>query len=303
MKRVLVTGLTGYMGSHLARALLPDHDVYGLVREPLRTEYIADFRDHVHLLTVDGSYASVEAAVREAQPDLVYHLAAYYTGTRGPEAVPALIASNVTFGAYLLEAMSACGCPALVYASTVMAHYGGEAYRPLNLYAATKQAFSDLLAYYTDAGLMRSVTLVLSDTYGPDDHRPKVLNLIRNAALNGDTIALSDGGQDYDVVHINDVVQAFQMAGAQLLQQNSWKNEVFQICANHPLSLRQTAELMLEVNELPDGTAAWGQRAGTERELRRAVRVYPALPGWKAAVGINDGLCFSKGFQTGYTNP
>ena len=126
-----------------------------------------------------------------------------------------------------------------------MAHYGGEAYRPLNLYAATKQAFSDLMAYYTDAGLLRAVTLVLSDTYGPDDHRPKVLNLIRDAALKGETIALSDGEQDYDVVHIDDVVRAFRMAGEQLLQSEGWKNEIFQVCATEPLSLRQTVELRL----------------------------------------------------------
>ena len=115
-----------------------------------------------------------------SQPELVYHLAAYYTGAHGAQVTPKLIASNITFGAYLLEAMAACSTSALVYASTVMTFYKEKTYCPLNLYAATKQAFSDLLAYYTDAGILRSVTLVLSDTYGPGDRRPKVLNLIRD---------------------------------------------------------------------------------------------------------------------------
>lgn len=290
MKRVLITGITGYIGSHLARALLPDCEVYGLVREPLHRLYIADFQEQLHLITADGSYASVEAAVRKAQPEVVYHLAAYYTGAHGPEATPALIASNVTFGAYLLEAISACGCSGLVYASTVMAHYGGEAYRPLNLYAATKQAFSDVLTYYTDAGLMRAVTLVLSDTYGPDDRRPKVLNLIRGAARRGESIALSDGGQDYDVVHIDDVVRAFYMAGEQLLRRDDWKNEIFQVCADRPLTLRETVEKMLTINSFPPETAAWGRQPNAEREIRKAVRLYSALPNWKPQVDIEKGL-------------
>ena len=41
-----------------------------------------------------------------------------------------------TLGAHLLEAMSAHSVPTLVYASTIMALYQGETYRPLNLYAA-----------------------------------------------------------------------------------------------------------------------------------------------------------------------
>lgn len=294
MKRILITGITGYVGSHLARALLPDCEIFGLVREPLRTEYIADIQERIHLLTVDDSYASIEAAIRKAQPGLVYHLAAYYTRDHGPEATPALVASNITFGAYLLEAMSACGCPALVYASTVMAHCGGKDYRPLNLYSATKQAFSDLLAYYTDAGLMRAVTLVLSDTYGPDDRRPKVLNLIRNAAQKGETIALSNGEQDYDVVHIHDVARAFCMAGEQLFQWKDWKNETFQICADAPLPLHQTVELMLKANGWPDGSVAWGQRLDAEREIWKAIRLYPTLPGWKPQVSIETGLLFKK---------
>lgn len=289
--RVLITGITGYIGSHLARALLPDCEVWGLVREPIHTEYIADFQNQLHLVTTDGNYASIEAAVREARPDLVYHLAAYYTGAHGPETTPGLITSNITFGTYLLETMSACGCSALVYASTVMAHYRGAEYCPLNLYAATKQAFSDLLAYYADAGLLRAVTLVLSDTYGPGDRRPKVLNLVRDAARRGERIALSEGGQDYDVVYIDDVVSAFRMAGEGLLK-DRFCGGVFQVVPEHPLTLRQTVEKMCQINGWYLN-AGWGKRPTAEREIRQAIRLYPPLPGWTPAVPLDEGLRYT----------
>lgn len=285
MKRVLITGITGYIGTHLARALLERCEVYGLVREPLHTEYIADIQDQLCLVTVDHTYESLETALREIHPDMVYHLAAYYTGARGPQEIQRLTASNVTFGGYLLEAMASYGVPALVYASTVMAHYQGEAYRPLNLYAATKQAFSDLLTYYTDAGLLRAVTLVLSDTYGPDDRRPKVLNLIRDAVQRRETIALSDGGQDYDAVHIDDVVRAFRLAGEQLLQRRDWRNETFQVCAPAPLALRQTVAQIFE-GEDAARYLLWGQRSAPDREIRKAVRLYPTLPGWMPLISF-----------------
>lgn len=288
MKRVLITGITGYIGSNLARRLLPDWEVYGLVREPLNLEYLADIASRIHFVNYDGGYASMDAALQAACPDLVYHLAAYYTGAHGAEHVAKLVGSNVTLGAYLLEAMCGCGTPALVYATTYMTHYRGEVFRPANLYAATKQAFTDLLAYYTDAGLLRAAALVISDTYGPGDHRPKVLNIARKAAELGEKIAFSPGNIPYDVIHIDDVVSAFCLTGEQVLQ-GKIQSGTFQVVPEAPLSLRETIELMLQINHL-ELDAGWGERPAAEREMSELVRLYPTPPGWKQQVPLEEGL-------------
>lgn len=288
MKRILITGITGYIGSNLARRLLPDWEVWGLVRQPLNLEYIADIAPRVELFRYDGTYDSMDAAIAACRPDLVYHLAAYYTGGHSGELVQKLLDSNIGMGLHLLEAMSVHRVSFLVHASTIMAHYGGEAYRPLNLYAASKRAFSDLLTYYVDAGMLRAVTLVLSDTYGPGDHRPKVLNLIRDAARKGQPMALSEGNQDYDLVHIDDVTAAFQMAGAQLLE-GYLQDGIFQVVPEAPLTLRETAEKLLCLHG-SSWQGGWGQRPPAEREIPRAIRLYPALPGWRPAVPLEKGL-------------
>lgn len=288
MKRALVTGITGYIGSNLARRLLPDWEVCGLVRQPLNLEYIADIAPRIEMFRYDGTYDSMDAALAACRPDLVYHLAAYYTGSHNREHIPKLLDSNIGMGFHLLEAMSAHRVSFLVHASTVMAHYGGEAYRPLNLYAASKRAFSDLLAYYVDAEMLHAVTLVLSDTYGPGDHRPKVLNLIRDAAQKGEPMALSEGNQDYDVVHIDDVTAAFQMAGDQLLE-GRLRGGTFQVVPEAPLTLRETVEQLLRVHG-SSWQGGWGERPPAEREILRAIRLYPALPGWQPAVPLEKGL-------------
>ncbi len=288
MKRVLITGVTGYIGSHLARTLLPEWEVYGLVRKPLNLEYLADIAPQIHCLDYDGTYESMEAALKISRPDLVYHLATYYTGSHSGEHIQKLLDSNLGMGLHLLEAMCVSGSPSLVYASTYATHYRGEAYCPVNLYAATKQAFSDLLAYYTDAGLLRAVTLVISDTYGPGDHRPKILNAAVRAAQSGEKISFSPGTQIYDVVYIDDVVSAFMLAGRQLCQ-GRYRNDVFQIVPQTPLTLRETVERMLEVKGLTLN-AGWGERPTAEREMTQALRMYPTPPGWKPQVPLEEGL-------------
>ena len=288
MKRALITGITGYIGSNLARRLLPGWEVCGLVRQPLNLEYIADIAPRIEMFRYDGTYDSMDAAIAACRPDLVYHLAAYYTGAHGGQETPKLIDSNITFGAYLLEAMLACGVPSLAYATTYMTHYQGADYCPVNLYAATKQAFSDLLAYYTDSGLLRAATLVISDTYGPGDHRPKVLNVVKRAVKTGEKVTFSSGNIPYDVIHIDDAVSAFRLAGERLLR-GGFRNDIFQVVPDSPLSLRETVELMLRVNHLTLN-AGWGERPAAEREMSELIRLYPTPPGWVPQMSLEEGL-------------
>lgn len=294
--RILVTGITGYIGSHLARRLSETHQVFGLVREPLNTTYIHDFQDKLTLLPYDGSGVSLSEQMRACRPDLVYHLATYYTGAHDMDHVTKLVESNITLGAHLLEAMVSCGCRHIIYASSIMEHYRGMEYCPLNLYAATKRAFYDLLAYYADAGMLHTGTLVLSDTYGPGDRRPKILNIIQRHMGTEAPLALSDGQQDYAAVYIDDVVRAFELAGQQLYG-GQWDNQMFQVLPEHSHTLRETVEQLLSIRKTTV-CAQWGKRPPAEREMRKTVRLYPPVPGWAPQVSLEEGLR-NMGGETG----
>ncbi|MBR2895810.1 MAG: NAD(P)-dependent oxidoreductase [Oscillospiraceae bacterium] len=293
-QRVLITGITGYIGSHLARRLANTYEVFGLVRQPVRIEYLRKIEQNVTLLSCDGSYESIERALRSSEAELVFHLAAHYTGGHGAVETPILIESNITFGGYLLEAMANCGCKNLIYTTSVMEHYQGKAYHPVNLYAATKRAFFDLLTYYANIDLIHYGGLVLSDTYGPEDHRPKILNLIYKAAKEKRKMNLSAGTQDYDLVHIDDVVDAFVMAGEQLIA-GQWRNQVYQVCSADPLTLKETVCLMDEIIGGIQEAVVWGVVPPSPQMMDKAVRVASPLPGWRQKIDLRTGLkCYEE---------
>ena len=78
MTRSLITGITGFAGSHLAEHLLKEgHEVYGLVRWRSPHHNILHIKDKIHLIEGDlMDMGSLFHALKVVRPDLIFHLAA-----------------------------------------------------------------------------------------------------------------------------------------------------------------------------------------------------------------------------------
>ena len=80
MNEVMITGITGFIGSHLAKKLIENgYKVYGLIRHIAARdmEPIKSIMDQLVLLIADLSdYHSILDAFRRVNPDIIYHLAA-----------------------------------------------------------------------------------------------------------------------------------------------------------------------------------------------------------------------------------
>lgn len=280
MTSCLVTGATGYIGGRLLRRLERDGiEAHALVRAG--PQAAADPRRHPY----DGSIGSMRAALAAAKPRLVFHLATLYLKEHRAEDVDALVAANVTLGLHLLEAMREQGCGSIVSAGTTWQHLGVEGYRAANLYAATKQAFEDLLAWYADACGIRATVLHLGDTYGPDDPRPKLFTLLRDAADAGRALPMSPGGQLLDPLHVDDAVDAF-IAAARLPEEPGMR--IFGVAPGRPRPLTE----IVAIWERATGRrvdARWGARPYREREVMVPWQGRP-LPGWSARIALDDGL-------------
>lgn len=279
-KTGLVTGATGYIGEKLCESLLEVGWSVHVITRPSGGELSAKLRKRVFSHNYDDTFESLVTAVSTSQPNVVFHLASLFIAEHRTEQVPDLIASNVLFGTQLAEACVRKGVGCFVNTGTSWQHYHTDAYSPVCLYAATKQAFEDILDFYADAFDLNVITLKISDTYGPDDRRPKLVNLLLKVAETGELLGMSPGEQQIDLVHIDDVVSAFSLAATRLIAgENQRKHERYAVSTGQPVSVCELVRLISEVTD-KKLNVVFGNRPYRPREVMRAWKSCDWLPGW-----------------------
>ena len=275
------------MGSHLARHLAESGwDVHALVRPGSATADLVG-TPHVH----DGTTEAMLAIVAASRPDVVFHLASQFVAEHRTDQVAELVASNLLLGLQLAEAMRAAGCTRLVNTGTAWQHYQGEDYHPVNLYAATKEAYHDLLRFYEEAAGLQVITLELYESYGPGDPRPKLMTALVRAArgpTGGVRLALTDGAQRLDLVHVRDIARAYGRAAERLLRGEVSGSERWAVRSGQPRSVREVVEMVGRVAGRPL-EAEWGVRPYRARELMEPPE-RPILPGWRAEIALEAGI-------------
>lgn len=288
-RRALVTGATGYVGRHLARYLVNGGWKVSIVVRPKSDLLcLADVRDVIEVQVHDGTSAGMIDVVTNSRPDTVFHLASLFIAQHRSEDIAALVTSNVLFGTQLIEAMSIAGCTQLINVGTSWQHFAGADYNPVNLYAATKQAFDDILRYYLEATPLKAITLSFFDSYGPDDSRRKLIWLLRDAALKGTRLHMSPGEQCIDLVYIDDVVTACLRAAELLRTQNS-SHAHYGVSSGAVVSLRHLVA-MIERATGKTLCIDWGGRPYRPREVMVPFCPHPPLPGWAPSISLDQGI-------------
>ncbi len=167
--KVLITGITGFAGSHLAEYILANHpevEIYGIVRWRSRMDNIVGILDKVHLVEADlKDMVSLRAALAESKPDRIFHLAAQSFVPTSWKCPAETFAINAIGQINLFESILALDLKPRVQIAGSSEEYGQvfsneipmketNPLRPLSPYAVSKVS-QDLLAfqYYKSYGL------------------------------------------------------------------------------------------------------------------------------------------------------
>jgi nucleoside-diphosphate-sugar epimerase len=201
MQHVLITGATGFLGSHLLEALLSQgYEVSILKRSTSDTWRIDHLVDQVSSYNIDQ--VTIEKAFKPKKVNAVIHTACTY-GRHG-ESAHEVVKTNLLFGLEVLDAATLFNTDTFFNTDTLLPKY-------LNAYSLSKKQFSEWLKQRSTE--IKVVNLKLEHMYGPRDDQTKLVPWIIGQLEQGvDRISLTEGDQKRDFIYIDDVVSAYTLA-------------------------------------------------------------------------------------------
>jgi nucleoside-diphosphate-sugar epimerase len=284
MARILLTGATGFLGSHLLESFVAKgHEVAILKRSKSDTWRID------HLLYKISSYnidqVNLKTIFQEIKYDIVVHTACSYG--RKNESLLDIVNSNLIFGLDLLEESINSNVCTFINTDSLLP-------RNLNDYSLSKAQFKDWLQKRSDK--IQVVNFKIEHMYGVKDDTKKFLPWLINEMINGiDDISLTSGIQKRDFIYISDVVAAYDLVIQKRQSLPSWN--VFDIGTNVFTEVKDFVLKIAKELELSYNTQIVSRLKFGAIPYRSGDIMVPHLDntklialGWQQSVSIADGV-------------
>ncbi len=246
--RALVTGAGGFVGANLATALAEaGHEVVAWTHPgspTWRLDHLVDAMEIVPVELLDPD--AVETALRSAQPEWVFHLAAHgaYSWQRDPELI---MQTNLVATVRLLAACQEHGFAAFVHAGT-SSEYGfqdhppseGELPEPNSDYATMKAAATMHCRFVAQRDDLHVLTLRLYSVYGPWEEPGRLMPTLVARGLEGRLPPLVSPDTPRDFVSVRDAERAFLLAAE---RSDLPRGSVLNIASGQQTTLREVVEV------------------------------------------------------------
>ncbi|MBI2498616.1 GDP-mannose 4,6-dehydratase [Candidatus Woesearchaeota archaeon] len=256
MKRVLITGITGFIGNEVARKICDEYEVYGLVRTTSNKNALNPVKDILGKIEIRygnlTDFSAIRKIVKDISPHYIIHLGAA-TAVRHSFENPLEFQETTHLATVNLvhAALDLAEFKKFIFAST-METYGDQNQKtpfkedlilnPLSPYAVAKVASDYYIRMAGKAFGLPYFILRCCNTYGRKDNAGFVVEYITTQMLKNEPVYIGSPDAVRDLMFVDDHVNAYVTA-----LKSDIKNEVFNFSPGNAISMKELAEKLKEI--------------------------------------------------------
>lgn len=305
MNYILVTGATGFIGSHLVEGLLDEkYNVILLKRSFSDTWRINHLFDKFskQLILVDTDLTDLDEIFSKYQIEGIFHLATYYNKNPDFGEIHPMAESNLLFPIDVLNLAVKYEVKYFINTGTFMEytlnkHQLVSSYDldPKTFYASTKISFEEILKYFEANYDIKASTLKIYSPYGDRDDANKIIPYLINNFLDGEDVSINNPYNRLNVVFVDDIVSAFIKVSEHIPDFD--KYESFDVAGEFSYSLTDICKFIenyikndeitdikgFEIDDIPNieynKKISWIPEISIEDGLKKTIEYYRNLKG------------------------
>lgn len=280
---ILITGATGYIGYNFSKNMVEKgFNVHFLLRKTSNLKNLENSK-HTKIHNYNGNHDSIQKVFNNEQIDVVVHLATHYDKSDDPITLARLNNVCIELTSQLLENIRTQERDIkFINVGTIWQTHGIFE----NAYTIFKTFQEELVKLFSIKYGIKSLSLLLNDTYGPGDFRPKLLNQIKSNIEENNEINIINPNALINLVHIEDVCEALYHSMSLLETQEQYFHR-YKIQANTSIMIRDLIALIetilgysIKVNY---GTSSLNSKVAILNDAA-------TIPKWEPKVDITSGL-------------
>ena len=288
---IIVTGADGFVASYLIPRLIKDNHELLLIGKDsnmLKKKYNVS-ESPISYVNLDQKLLIDQ--IKDFVPNVVVHLATYYTASDEYSDMELLIEANILFLTKLLDALKNTNLDCFIYTGSCTEYYKGDKiYDPAYLYSATKTAGRSFLNYYADIYEFKTLQVIPYTVYGGVDTRKKIIDLLYDSLEAQIPVETTLGEQILDFIHVEDLVELF----VQILEQypNIPNKADIEAGTGFGYSLKHIAFLLQKYSG-KETNIKWGGVPYRKKDTMHAIanlKSQKSFFSWKPIINIEDGI-------------
>lgn len=271
---ILLTGASGFIGRQFVERLKKEGFPY------LAIGRVTDWQHAKQQIETFG-------------PEVFVNLANCYCFDPSVQMALDMLNANVVFPSLVLHS-----CPRVTLRHVVSVGTNWQAgangvFHAPNFYAATKNAFDDIVLSAMQRERFSGISLRLCDTLGPGDNRPKIIPELLKAAREGKKFPTTAGEQRLFIAHVDDVVEGIFHATAGYSGDTPGKLAAYYLRPAQMVTLRELITLTVAIAAQSHGLQVvvdWGARPYRQNEVMEPFTQGTVLPGWSPRHSLTETL-------------